>query len=1067
MAVSKVNYGDDTLIDLTEDTVTPSNLMKGSTAHDSAGNSITGVLETTEITTTLSAESTNVQVPGAKCVYDAIQSSSSDIFHVTLIVDSNGKFIANKTFDEIKAAYAENKQIIAQYDSSLYRITEVYLNGKDVVFFAFTWTNGNVFYMLICDSKKWSWTPYYLLNTMDVVKEINSSSTDSTVPSAKAVYDAIQSNGSDLFYVNLTQGSDGKYTADKTFDEIKAAYAENKQIIVRYVDRSYHLSDIVLNGEDIAVFYFTCSSSEILFTLFCNSVLWGAYTNYYFFKENVVKEISSSSTDSKVPSAKAVYDAIQTSSVQSDYDQNDSSQSDYIKNRTHYKEIVHQEEVDLLPETEIDFSSLGDEGYTQSEPLNIQVGDTVKVLWDNQEYECKAQLMPQFESSFPDDIIVFGNLYSMGIDDISTSEIPFGVVSNYVLSESGFVSGFTIMPMSECTNPITVKIFTGGDKVVYHKLDVNYLPISEGDISLNDNNIVTSKPLIKYFSANRSDWDVDDNMDLRFIKNRPFCRRTYDSNGSLISTTITIDENGIYKSLNELYSFDDIVENSYGDVNLTVHWHDGTYNCILRGIYEYWVDEYGDSHSHTHFVFGNVSDIDNEYSSDSAPFLIYSNYNPETKKTRETYIKAYDGFTGELTLQIDAEYRRWSYETLDNKYLDINSLQSDWDEENGSSPRYIHNKPFSKNKSSGNNIYSIIKDLEFNDSGVCITQDSFFNLQEHFYKFNPVNSNYIFVKCNWNGSEYKCKVRYLTCEYYDSNKGSSIVDYYYAFGNVSSIDSNYSDTAPFLVYVNYNPETHQNGETYIVSQDGSTGTIPFEAYWNYDYWHYNTIDNRYLNLSTNVSQGDKNPVTGDAVYNAIQTSYVQSDYNQNDDSQPDYVKNRTHWAEEIENLGRVYLDAQFTKDIAFDYYMDNNPVATIRTGTEVVVTLNGSNYTCQVSSYSAGVSNIDYIGNLSLEVQGAEDTGEPFLVYLYKNAETGNSGKTIFISQSYSQEYSSESYTIKIFSTVEKNIIYHKLDNNYLRIDDSVSQNSNNPISSKAVYNAIQSAIGNALGGSY
>ena len=75
-------------------------------------------------------------------------------------------------------------------------------------------------------------------------------------------------------------------------------------------------------------------------------------------------------------------------SVQPDYEQNDSSQPDYIKNRTHYKEIIHQERVDLFPSTEIDFSSIGDVGYSQSEPLNIQVGDMVKVLWDNQEYEC-------------------------------------------------------------------------------------------------------------------------------------------------------------------------------------------------------------------------------------------------------------------------------------------------------------------------------------------------------------------------------------------------------------------------------------------------------------------------------------------------------------------------------------------------------------------------------------------------------------------------------------------------------------------------------------------------------
>lgn len=42
MAVSKVNYGNKTLIDLTGDTVTSANLVKGIIAHDKAGNAITG-----------------------------------------------------------------------------------------------------------------------------------------------------------------------------------------------------------------------------------------------------------------------------------------------------------------------------------------------------------------------------------------------------------------------------------------------------------------------------------------------------------------------------------------------------------------------------------------------------------------------------------------------------------------------------------------------------------------------------------------------------------------------------------------------------------------------------------------------------------------------------------------------------------------------------------------------------------------------------------------------------------------------------------------------------------------
>lgn len=45
MAVNKVNYGDNILIDLTLDTVQADQLLKGYTAHDASGKQITGILE--------------------------------------------------------------------------------------------------------------------------------------------------------------------------------------------------------------------------------------------------------------------------------------------------------------------------------------------------------------------------------------------------------------------------------------------------------------------------------------------------------------------------------------------------------------------------------------------------------------------------------------------------------------------------------------------------------------------------------------------------------------------------------------------------------------------------------------------------------------------------------------------------------------------------------------------------------------------------------------------------------------------------------------------------------------
>jgi hypothetical protein len=53
MSINKVVYGSKTLIDLTNDTVTASALVKGYKAHDKSGNVITGIAKSE---TTMQAE---------------------------------------------------------------------------------------------------------------------------------------------------------------------------------------------------------------------------------------------------------------------------------------------------------------------------------------------------------------------------------------------------------------------------------------------------------------------------------------------------------------------------------------------------------------------------------------------------------------------------------------------------------------------------------------------------------------------------------------------------------------------------------------------------------------------------------------------------------------------------------------------------------------------------------------------------------------------------------------------------------------------------------------------------
>ena len=64
MAINKVVYGTDTLIDLTSDTVTADTLQQGTTAHDKAGNAITGTLVTKTVRAGTSEPSNSLGADG-------------------------------------------------------------------------------------------------------------------------------------------------------------------------------------------------------------------------------------------------------------------------------------------------------------------------------------------------------------------------------------------------------------------------------------------------------------------------------------------------------------------------------------------------------------------------------------------------------------------------------------------------------------------------------------------------------------------------------------------------------------------------------------------------------------------------------------------------------------------------------------------------------------------------------------------------------------------------------------------------------------------------------------------
>ena len=134
------------------------------------------------------------------------------------------------------------------------------------------------------------------------------------------------------------------------------------------------------------------------------------------------------------------------------------------------------------------------------------------------------------------------------------------------------------------------------------------------------------------------------------------------------------------------------------------------------------------------------------------------------------------------------------------------------------------------------------------------------------------------MNITWNGTSYTYLLRsiYFTWTNTDGSEDGRSVR---VFGNIATISNRYSDIAPFLVYIDWNPETHQTGNDYIKVYDGSTGDITVALTAICKTWSYSTLDCEYLNMSTCVSESDEKPVTSKAVYNYIEnhTSKVDVD----------------------------------------------------------------------------------------------------------------------------------------------------------------------------------------------
>ena len=153
---------------------------------------------------------------------------------------------------------------------------------------------------------------------------------------------------------------------------------------------------------------------------------------------------------------------------------------------------------------------------------------------------------------------------------------------------------------------------------------------------------------------------------------------------------------------------------------------------------------------------------------------------------------------------------------------------------------------------------------------------------------------------------------------------------------------------------------------------------------------------------------------------------IQSDWNQNDETKKDYIKNRTHWVEE--NIEELYSNDSLNVASIEEWNVDTG-IPELGCNKEIIYEIewNGTLYKCVCNSYTYYGRTWYWYGNGSLGAPYSEfstDSGEPFLI-----TDTGSL---------ISNQIGTHSISIKSFSTV-----YHTLDPAYLsNVESALSENS-------------------------
>lgn len=152
---------------------------------------------------------------------------------------------------------------------------------------------------------------------------------------------------------------------------------------------------------------------------------------------------------------------------------------------------------------------------------------------------------------------------------------------------------------------------------------------------------------------------------------------------------------------------------------------------------------------------------------------------------------------------------------------------------------------------------------------------------------------------------------------------------------------------------------------------------------------------------------------------AVAGGLSNADWNENDETLPGYIKNRTHWKEEAKPSEEIFNDS-------ITFSTNSNGLTSIAVGTNLIkvdktyiITYGGTDYECTAYTNDGSVC----LGNAT-RIGGENDTGEPFSIecltatsgFFYKN-NTASGTETVVI------------------KTKATETVYHKLPKEYLPDD--------------------------------